>query len=304
MIVAYIVFHFLFQDLQKRLGHLKESIFTWDYFVNWKKVKSNVKEIEKELNLLNYLIGKDNIEKEFLKLIREYPKLKKTFPILITVRENKLKDMKIISDLENLKYTKVYSFFCDNMLSNSDEMLLNFFNYSGLKDIFKDKTIKNLVDYCLGVEVGLDTNARKNRTGILMENLIDKYLKEFTKRENLEFTAQATRARLKSKWNCNLLVDRSNRFFDFAVYDKNSKRLFLIETNYYGGGGSKLKATAGEYKDLFNFLKEQDIEFIWITDGFGWQTSKNPLLETFTNNDYVFNLDLLNKGVLEEIICC
>ena len=61
---------------------LQDSILTWDYFTDFEKVKTNVKKIEKELNLLNYLIGKENIEEEFLSLVEEYPKLRKTLPAL------------------------------------------------------------------------------------------------------------------------------------------------------------------------------------------------------------------------------
>ena len=40
-----------------------------------------------------------------------------------------------------------------------------------------NKNIKNLVDYVFGIEVGLDTNARKNRGGKNMENVIATILK-------------------------------------------------------------------------------------------------------------------------------
>lgn len=78
--------------------------------------------------------------------------------------------------------------------------------------------------------------------------------------------------------------------------------MYLIEVNYYSGGGSKLKATAGEYQYLHNFLKMQNLDFIWITDGKGWLTALNPLEETFNHNDYVVNLEMLKNGILDEII--
>ncbi len=281
---------------------LKESIFTWDYFVDWKKINKNIKAIEKELNLLNYLIGKENIETEFLNLIREYPSLRKVLPILIAVRSNKLGDISIITNSENLTYSKILPIFTDSTIQNNEDKMLKFFNESGLKDIFKDKAIKNLVDYCYGVEVGLDTNARKNRTGNLMEDIIEKFIKRFADRNNLEFITQATKVKIQNRWEFELSIDRYDRVFDFAIYNKKNNKIYLIETNYYSGTGSKLKATAGEYKDLYTFLKNQNIDFIWITDGLGWEKTKNPLFETFNNNDYVLNLELLNQGSLNEII--
>ena len=281
---------------------LKESIFTWEYFVDWEKINKNTKSIEKELNILNYLIGKEEIEEEFLKLIKEYPNVKKILPILLAIRENKLKKLQIITDFDNLTYEEIYNFFYKDPLVNSNVKLLKFFNESGLKSIFKDRKIKNLVDYCYGVEVGLDTNARKNRTGILMEKIIGKYIKNFAEKFGLEYLSQATKLRIEGKLKYSIQVDKYNRKFDFSILNKSKNKLYMIEVNYYGGGGSKLKSTAGEYIELSNLLKRQNIEFIWITDGHGWKNSKNPLFETFINNDYVFNIEFLYNGVLEEII--
>lgn len=281
---------------------LNPSIFTWDYFVDWEKIKKNVRGIEKELNLLNYLIGKDNIEFEFLKLVNEYPNLKKVLPILVAVRAKKTKDINIIINFENLAYKSVSSIFLNNTTETDNDQLLRFFKESGLEEIFKDKTIKNLVDYTFGVEAGLDTNARKNRTGNLMENILDRYLKTFTEKNQLELISQATKTKIQNAWNFKLKVDKYDRVFDFSIYNKKKKRIYLIEANYYSGTGSKLKSTAGEYRNLHDFLKNQNINFIWITDGLGWEKTKNPLFETFSNNDYIFNLELVNKGALEEII--
>lgn len=55
-------------------ANLVNSINIWEYFVNWKKVEKNFKSMEINLNLLNYLVGKNNIEDEFRQLIKEYPK--------------------------------------------------------------------------------------------------------------------------------------------------------------------------------------------------------------------------------------
>ena len=82
----------------------------------------------------------------------------------------------------------------------------------------------------------------------------------------------------------------------------NNGKLILIEVNFYSAGGSKLKATAGEYKELSDMLSTQGLGFIWFTDGKGWNTAKTALQETFEHNDYIFNLDMVKDGVLEEVI--
>ncbi len=286
------------------INTLTDSIFTWDYFVNFEKVKNNIYKIEKELNLLNFLIGKDNIENEFINLIEEYPNLRKVLPILIAIRNNKLKDLKIIDDFKELNSECKISLFDPNIKLNSEikNDLIIFFNESGLKTIFQNKNVKNLIDYCFGVETGMDTNARKNRTGKTMESIVEKIIQNFAEKNNLEYIPQATQKKIKEKWNFNIEIDKTNRIFDFVVFEKSKNKIFVIETNYYGGGGSKLKSTAGEYQYLFNFLKKQEINLIWITDGLGWHTTKKSLYETFLLCEYLLNIELVKKGILKEII--
>ena len=286
------------------ISSLTDSIFTWDYFVAFEKVKKNINAIEKELNLLNVLIGKEDIEKEFINLVIDYPNVRKVLPILIAIRNNKLKDLKIIDDFEELKSESKIDLFNQNteLTPELKEDLIAFFNDSGLKTIFQDKDVKNIVDYCFGIEVGMDTNARKNRTGQAMESIVEKIIEKFAEKNNLEYIPQATQKKIKEKWNFDIEIDKTNRIFDFAVFEKSKNKIFIIETNYYGGGGSKLKSTAGEYQYLSDFLKKQGIDLIWITDGLGWKTTKKSLFETFLHNDYLFNIELVKQGILTDII--
>jgi type II restriction enzyme len=233
--------------------------------------------------------------------VREYPKVRTALPLLIAVRADKLRDMPIISDMVSLIAKNKSDIFYSDTIDEKE--LLVFFQNSGIKDILQNKNVKNLVDYCFGVEVGLDTNARKNRTGTLMENLVGKYLDGFCQKyTNCEYTDQATKEKIKQKFGYEIKIDKNSRRFDFALHDKTKNKLFLIEVNYYGGGGSKLKATAGEYQYLNDFLKEQGLTLIWITDGVGWLTALRPLEETFNHNEHVLNIEMLKNGVFEKIV--
>ena len=166
----------------------------------------------------------------------------------------------------------------------------------------KLEDIKNIVDYCFGIEVGMDTNTRKNRSGKLMENIVERIIEKFSKENNLDYIVQATQSQIKEKWNFNITLEQTDRKFDFVVFDKATNKIYIIETNYYSGGGTKLKSTAGEYQYLHDLLKKQSIDFIWITDGLGWKTAKRPLMETFVHNNYVFNIEFVKKGVLRDTI--
>jgi type II restriction enzyme len=283
------------------IENLKSSIKTWDYFVNWDKVNTNVDKIKIELNILNSLIGSTNIEDDFVSLAVKYPEIIKTLPVLLAVRDSSLE---IIRDYHkgDLDYF-LFDFKPKRTMSEDDaRRYFTFISKSGLVDLFYDKKIKNFVDYAFGVEVGLDSNGRKNRGGTLMEQIVEVLVhNSVSKNSNLDFISQATPSRIKHQWDYHVKFDKSARSYDFAVFNKFTKKLFLIETNFYNGGGSKLKSVCGEFKTLQNELSPQGIEMIWVTDGKGWLTTQRPLEETFNNNDYVLNLYLLKKGILDEI---
>ncbi len=270
----------------------KEKITKWDYFVNWHKVFLNVSLFEKELNLLNFLVGQENFEKEAFELFKKYPEAIKAIPTLLAVREESID---ILIDTKNFEY-KNLNFFQLNYTEAEIHDIVEFIIKSGLGNLFENKQIKNLVDYAKGVEVGLDSNGRKNRGGTLMESLVEEFVYETCEKLKLEYLSQATSKKIKDHWNIDVIVDKSSRQLDFAI-NKNGK-LYFIECNFYGGGGSKLKSTATEYIEMNRYWNKQGIEFIWITDGAGWKSTLKPLREYFDKADYLLNLEMLKDGIL------
>ena len=283
---------------------LIESIYTWDYFTQFDKCISNAEKFKKELNLLNTLLGlsEEEIEDKLISIINEHANVKKALLLLIALRPVKLKETAIINDFEILTSSNKFELFTkkDILTKEEEKDILYFFKETGLERFFVDKEVSSLLDYCKGVEVGLDTNARKNRSGQTMESICERFVEEFCEKHNFNYIVQATSKRIKEEFNIELKMDKMERRIDYAI--KTSSNLYLIEVNYYGSGGSKLKATAGEYKELSDFIKSQGYRFIWITDGKGWNTAKAPLKETFEHDDYIFNLNMIKDGVLEEII--
>lgn len=281
------------KDFNNLILTLKNSIKTWDYFVNWKKVFSNSSELEIILNKLNYLLGKQNLKDEFIKLYSSNPDIIRALPVLLAVRENELE----IFDSQN----KVSEQFKFNNNENTPGEYFGFIEKSGLYKLFKEDGIKNLVDYVIGVEVGLESHGRKNRGGKLMEKVVGVFIEDFCKKNKFEYLSQANAKKVKEKWNFDIFVNKSSRSFDFAIRNPKTGSVKLIETNFFNGGGSKLKTVSAEFRTLFNELQVQNIEFIWITDGYGWKSAHKPLEETYEHNDYVFNLDMLTKGALDNI---
>jgi type II restriction enzyme len=283
------------------IENLKPSIMLWSYFVNWEKVFNKTKKIEIALNNLNYLIGKNDFDNEFKFLIKENPEIAKIIPVLV-VRDGKNTDkFNILVDYKGKKLVyEEYDFSKEKISSKDIEKYLVFVKESGLKDLIISQKIKNLVDYMIGVEAGLDSNGRKNRGGHSMEDILEFFIQDVCKNKKYSYIKEANSEKITKEWGYNVPVDRSSRRYDFVV--NTGKELIIFETNFYGGGGSKLKSTAGEYRDLFNVLNSK-YKFIWITDGYGWKSTTRPLRETFNNNDYVVSLNMIEKGILNEIIC-
>jgi type II restriction enzyme len=279
---------------------LKPSTIVWSYFVNWEKVFKNIRIIEIGLNILNYLIGKDNFDEEFKELLKKHPELVRVIPALVVRTKKNTKKFKILVDYKHKKLVyEDYNFDLDRLSEEEIKKCLTFVKETGLKDLLVGKKIKNLVDYMVGVEAGLDSNGRKNRGGTIMEDIVECFIQDICKRNKLEYLKEASAGRIKEKFGLEVPVDKSSRRYDFVIGRK--KEIFILEVNFYSGGGSKLKATAGEYRDLFNILKGKH-KFIWITDGDGWRVTTRPLRETFEHNDYLLNLDMLEKCLLERII--
>lgn len=281
------------------IENLKPSNTLWSYFVNWEKVIRNTKQIELALNNLNYLIGKKDFDKEFRYLLTQNPSVAKVIPALIVRDGSNKKKFKILIDFKGKKLVyEDYDFSKKNLSKEDIEKYLTFVTESGLKKLLVDKTIKNLVDYMIGVEAGLDSNGRKNRSGHSMEDIVEVFIKDICLNRGFRYLKEANALKIKQELGYNVPVDKSSRRYDFVVDD--GKKLYIFETNFYGGNGSKLKSTAGEYKGLFNILKEKHA-FFWITDGVGWRSSHLPLQETFNHNDYVLSLAMLEKGILQEL---
>ncbi|MBI4652051.1 type II restriction endonuclease [Candidatus Desantisbacteria bacterium] len=282
------------------IEHLKPSILLWSYFVNWEKVFENTRKIEIALNNLNYLIGKKNFDDEFRFLVKQNPEIAKVIPALVVRDGANSTKFKILVDYKKKKLIyDDYDFSKEHINSDDIEKYLNFVKESGLKDLIISQKIKNLVDYMIGVEAGLDSNGRKSRSGNCMEDIVDFFIRDMCERKRFKYLKEANTDKIKEELGYNVPAGKSSRRYDFIV--DNGRELIIFETNFYGVGGSKLKSTAGEYRNLFDVLAGK-YKFVWITDGFGWKSTSRPLRETFDHNEYILSLDMLEKGILEYFI--
>jgi type II restriction enzyme len=271
---------------------------TCDFFVNWTKAKKNADEVKLELSLWNSLIGSNSIEPDFANLIERYPEVIKTIPILLAIRE---REFPVIVDFNDSKENCMNLNF--NKTRNSkltpEELgsYIHFAKKSGLFPLFS--YIKNFYDYVIGVEVGLDTNARKNRSGDAMETLLLPVLKSIATETNSHILFQKEFGSVQF-FGGKVPQELANRKSDFILYLGN--HFVNIETNYFAGSGSKPEEIVDSYINRRNELVKNNWNFIWITDGDCWRNSDNQILKAFINIDYIFNIEFCRKGLLKEAL--
>ncbi|MDE6575562.1 MAG: type II restriction endonuclease [Muribaculaceae bacterium] len=265
-----------FTDFMKQL---KETHFSLKDYVDFPKVAANVEAVSIKLNQLNYLIGQEDMAAAVKRLWDENPKVFSVLDVLIAVRP---KDRKKAIDVHgNIHLLSDYF--------DSPEHVTEFIEETGLGNVFRNKQIKNLVDYVFGVEVGLDSNARKNRGGHIMEDLVAKI---FTF-NGIPFRREVYYTEFPEIVKA---LGADNKRFDFVIRTKET--IYLIEANFYSSGGSKLNEVARSYSELAPKINAvPGFEFVWITDGIGWESARNKLEEAFVHIPKVYNLTNITEFI-------
>ena len=266
------------KDFELFMSQLYETNATLDFYCDFEKIQQNVEEISISLNTLNYLIGKEDLQAAVKLLWDRDPQVFQVLDILIAIRRKDDK-MYLLPDKTARPIKDLYL---------SAEGVMEFLDGTGLAKVFKSREIKNLVDYVFGVETGLDSNARKNRSGHVMEDWVHDI---FTK-NGIPCQAEVP---------CKMIPDVKNvlgkdiKRFDFVIRTKI--QTYLIEVNFYSGGGSKPTETARSYTKLSpNINKIEGYKFVWITDGKGWD-GVGAFKEAYEEIPYVYNLTNIKEFV-------
>ena len=287
------------RNFQEWLDSFRSSIATYDYYVDFPKIYKNIDDIRVELNILNALIGSQNIEEEFARIVTKYPEVLKCIPLLLAVRSREIE----ISDEQGLR---IYRF---DRLSLGMQDYVMFMRKSGLFNLLQNHLINNLVDYVTGIETGLDSNGRKNRGGYLMESIVESYLSKagiVKQNDNASksYYPEMYISDIQKKWGIDLSAisneGKTEKRFDFVV--KTPLQIYGIETNFYKGRGSKLNETARSYKTLALEAKTvPGFSFVWFTDGKGWHSASHNLEETFDVLPYLYNIYDMEAGIMETL---
>jgi type II restriction enzyme len=270
------------KDFNLFMSQLQETNQTLDFFCDFDKISANVAEVEMSLNTLNYLIGKDDLAKGVADIWQRDSKVFEVLSILIAVRDEGKKP--VVDSKGNVVLLRSYF--------GSAAKVVEFLQDTGLADIFKSRRIKNLVDYVFGIETGLDTNARKNRSGHIMENTVAKRFRE----NKINFRQEV----YSSEFPELSVLGTDEKRFDFYIETPNKK--YLIEVNFYSGGGSKLNETARSYKQIAQEVATiPSVTFVWFTDGKGWNSARNNLRETFDVLETIYNIQDMEMDIMKKL---
>lgn len=272
-----------------------DSIADYKYYIDFETIYRNAEEHKLELNMMNSLIGSKNIETDFENLVKKYPEVLKCIPTLLAVRQYEI----IVLDSDGNKFE--YNF---KEMNYDVAQYKVFMKETGLFDLIQNHLVNNLYDYVLGVESGLNSNARKNRGGHLMEDVVERFIQKAGFKKNETYFKEMYLQDIEEKWKLDMSFisnqNQSTKRFDFVV--KTDKCIYGIETNFYAAGGSKLNETARSYKMIAEEAeKVTGFEFVWFTDGMGWISARNNLKETFDKMDNIYNIADMKNGVMKEI---
>lgn len=267
------------QQFDKFMSQLKDTNATLAFYSDFDKISTNVAEIEINLNMLNYLLGKKDLRTAVQNLWNKDPKVFDVIDILIATRK---KDKKMFFDAEG-NFKLIHDLF------SSVDGIMDFLEGTHLDKVLREKEIKNLVDYVFGVETGLDSNAHKNRSSKFTEQLVSEILSN----SGINYSEQVSSFDHPA---ISVVLGADQKVFDFCI--KSHSKTYLIEVNFYSIGGSKLNEVARSYTEIAPKINGiPGYEFIWVTDGIGWNSAKNKLEEAFMAIPQIYNLTTLTDFI-------
>lgn len=270
------------KDFDKFMSQLQETNQTLDFFCDFDKIAANVDNIKLSLCMLNSMIGTTDLRRSVETIWNRDRSAFSVMDILIAVR----------SEGKKVVLNSAGDCIILDTLFTSIDGVMEYLEGTGLADLFRQKRINDLVDYVFGIETGLDSNARKNRSGHVMEGMVASILKK----NGIKFRQEV----YSTEWsNLQRVLGDDEKRFDFVI--QTPKKTYLIEVNFYSGGGSKLNEVARSYSDIAPKINSvPGYEFVWITDGIGWKSAKNKLQEAYSIIPSIYNLTSI-KDFLQEV---
>ncbi len=265
------------KDFENWINNFTKTIATYTYYTDFASVYDKIEKNKKELNILNDLIGSMNIKEDFKNMLVENPSIIKCIPLLLATRNKNLYIEDIGNEIDFDNVDKTY-------LTNEEiENYIKFMENTGLFELMQKHLINNIIDYAIGIEVGLDSYARKNRSGRIFEEYVEDYLKQ----NNYNYQKNTTIPSISSTIR-----------FDYII--NIGEKIYGIETCYISSAGFKVKEVIKRFKMLKqSIMEDNNIDIIFIIDGQGWMCYKQDLKELYELTHHIYNLHDLKNGKLK-----
>jgi len=279
------------KDFQRTL---LKTVHNYDFFVDWNKVYQYAKQYLLELSLINSLthISTDQERKMKLReILSRYPETIKVIPALIAVRE---KNIEVAEFTSQIIYRQ-FDFGDAKPNRQKINEMIYFCERTKIIDLLGD--IKDIYSYVLGVEVGLDSNARKNRSGAVFNNLIDNLIDSVIK----QLANEGYNLSYQREVELSKLGYQKQKKADFVIYN-NKKPLIFSEVNIYHEGGSKPSEIIRSYREMGGLVNRNSVKFLWITDGPGWLNMWNAFTAAVNDLDLILNYDISLRKLKDIIL--
>ena len=271
-----------------------------DYWFDFPTINKRIDNYGAELHMLDWLHGKtvDEMRQFFI----EKPMLLKYVPILLGIREDKMKN----GILSVFDVKGDYGLNFANIDISNIDFYVKFIEDSGLYNVLTGNGIyRSVHDYTYGVEAGLNSNARKNRSGNEGESHLAMILNDIVDKNpdsHLISKGQTTYDNIQKWFGINNLPkELKNRRFDGSLYCPDKHKCLFAEVNNFNSSGSKIKAVASEFEQVHTIFSKTNHVFVYITDGKGWESDKSHLAPIIDKVPNVFNYAMVEDGWLDDI---
>lgn len=146
----------------------------------------------------------------------------------------------------------------------------------------------------LGVQVGLESNRRKNVGGEVFRQWVKELVESTCSQLGAKFeVTEEERIQYKNSIN--------SKRVDFAITHRGKPRIG-IEANFYTVAGSKPTEIKRAYATVNRDLAEVGVELVWITDGSGYFKMRRSLGEAFMSHRNTYNYEMARRHLKEDLL--
>ena len=259
-----------------------------EWYIDFEKVKKHTTLYRQQIDQLQRTVSLPNLKTNLFNLAQKDVNFLKLLFLLIGQR------------WDNWEMLKEWDLNKSYVLTTKNwDKIFIFLEGTGLIQTLTSKTVKRLFDYVFGMEAGLDSNARKNRTGKVMEEQTRNVLERKKQNGEIDWLETQTKiGNLVAKYNLALPKLSSNileKQFDFICFKQNT--LYLLEVNCYNTTGSKVNETIRSYQKINDEINQLNlkIEFVWVTDGIYWQKNRKKWINSRQKIKHLLSLSDFEK---------